>query len=914
MTPEQHQQVDRLLPAVLEKPVAERMAYLEQACGEDAELLAELKARLAACHPTADLPEAPTAVLTAELLDQNTGELLRGRMLGRYELQSALGRGGMGTVFQALDTQLGRGVALKLLPRRFTSDAERVRRFRQEARAISALNHPNILTIHEIGEAPLAEGEVHYLATELVEGQTLRVCLNDRGLTLGEALDIAAQTAGALAAAHQAGIIHRDIKPENLMVRPDGLVKVLDFGLAKLTGQQTRTSRAAATYSTIHTNPGVVMGTISYMSPEQARGLEVDARSDIFSLGVVLYEMLTGRAPFAGATSGDVLVSILDREPPPLARLWPQAPPALQRILTRALAKDCAERYQQVAELQDELKELKQELEMAARLKREGQTPVNGTVSLSLRLGQYTDAAKGEAGQGAVLTTQAVARPTDKSRRLLARLFRPGTRLLLAALLLVLLVTIAILSRRWFAPTADALNTIAVLPFVNQSADPQLDYLSDGLTESLMQSLQQLPGTRVMARGTVFTYKGREVDPRQVGQALDVRSVVTGRMQRLGEQLIISVELADARDGTQLWSARYQRPLVELVAMQTELSRALSARLLPGNTSAQKQSNGRYSYTANAEAYRLYLQGRYHFNLATYEEGLKALDYFQQAIALDPAYALAYAGVADIYADFSSRYRPPSEVMPKAREAAAKALALDDKLAEAHHSMAIIKCWGDWDWAGAEQEFKLALQLNPNLAMTHALYSNTLSYQRRFEEALREARQAQTLDPLSTIATHVVVWNLYDQRRYDEAIQESARLLKIDPSYYRTYDYLGYIYRQKGQLREAIAEVQKGLALQRRDQLVATLAYLYAVSGQQVEARRLLAELEQKARQSWIHPVLFAKIHIGLGEHEQAMGRLQEAYAAHSEFLFNLSVDPVFDPLRTDARFTALVRSVGLQP
>jgi eukaryotic-like serine/threonine-protein kinase len=914
MTPERQAQVEHLLQAALEIPATERGAFLQQACAGDVDLLQVLTARLKPQVHASDLQERPTAPLTAEALEQSTGELLRGRRLGRYELQNALGHGGMGAVFQALDTQLGRLVALKILPRRFTNDAERVRRFRQEARAISALNHPNILTIHEIGEAPLAEGEVHYLATELIEGRTLRARLTDGSLTLGEALAIATQTASALAAAHQAGIIHRDIKPENIMVRPDGLVKVLDFGLAKLTGVQNKTTQAAS-YSTIHTNPGIVMGTISYMSPEQARGLDVDERSDIFSLGVVFYEMLTGRPPFAGATTGDVLVSILDREPPPLARLWPQAPESLQRIVSKLLFKDSAGRYQQAAELQTDLTELRQELELAARLKREGKTPMTTAVSLNMRVGQYARLADEENKGQVPLTTQIGVHPTNKSRRLLTQLFKPGKLIIATGLLLALILAATALGRYWFRPPVVTTHIIAVLPFVNESADAQLEYLSDGLTESLMQSLQQLPELRVMARGTVFTYKGREVDPRQVGQALtEVRSVVTGRLQRLGDQIIVNVELADTRDGTRLWSARYQRSLTELVALQTDLARALSTQLSSRHRTAQQARQGRYSYTANAEAYRLYLQGRHHYNQVTYEEGLKALDYYEQAIALDPGYALAYAGIADIYADFSSRYLLPGEAIPKARQAALKALTLDRDLAEAHHSLAIVKCWGDWDWGGAEQEFKQALKLNPNLAVTRSIYANVLAFQRRFAEADYELQQARQLDPLSSLVYEMAVWNLYFERRYDEAIKESYKLIRLDPTYFRAYEHLCFMYAQKGQLREALAEGQKGLSIQRSAGLLGTMAYLHALAGQRAESQKYMNELRAFSHQPWVSPVIFAKVHLGRGEPELAFRRLQEAYDAHSEFLAPLTVDPVFDPIRADTRFITLMRNIGLQP
>ena len=612
--------------------------------------------------------------------------------------------------------------------------------------------------------------------------------------------------------------------------------------------------------------------------------------------------MLTGRAPFAGATSGDVLVSILEREPPPLAEAAPQAPAALQAILNRALAKNCDARYQQANDLLHDLKELKQELELAARIKRSGDAPA----ALNLRAAASVEDVTAR-------TTQAdQPRLTGKQKRLA----RPIKWLAVALAIIVSGLGGVALYRHWWLPVVvndKTIKSIAVLPFVNASADPAMEYLPDGITENLMQRLQQLPGLRVMARGTVFTYKGREFDPREIGQALQVRAVVTGRVQRQGDRLLITVELADARDGTQLWSERYQRPLTELLAVQAELAGALSTRLRPQISAQQKQQLGK-DYTGNAEAYRLYLLGRYHFNQYSQEAGLKALEYYQQAIALDPTYALAYTGVADIYTDFSSRYLSPSEAMPKARSAALKALKLDNTLAEAHHSLALIKIWGDWDWAGAEQEFKQALALNPNLAVTHTIYGNTLSYQRRFDEARREIRLAQQLDPLSTLATEMMGWTFYFERRYDEAIAECRKLRELDATYYRATLHLAEIYRQKGQFNEAIAEVQKELMRQRTDAALGLLAYLYAANGQPKEARKLLAELEQIARQRWVSPVTLAKIHIGLNEPERALTRLREAYDAHSEFLFALSVDPIFDPLRNDPRFIELSRGVGLTP
>ncbi len=908
MTPDRWQQIKDLLHAATEHDPAERAAWLATQCADDAALLQEVEALLGFESQNEGFLESPPAAVAAKALENSTAELLSGHKLGRYELQGVLGRGGMGTVYRAQDTQLDRQVALKLLPRRFTLDEERVRRFRQEARAISALNHPNILTIHEIGETVSANGATHFIATEFVEGRTLRAALREGNLTLGAVLDVTIQTAAALAAAHRAGIVHRDIKPENLMLRPDGLVKVLDFGLAKLSVNKTVTN-----FSTVNTNPGLIMGTVSYMSPEQARGLEVDARSDLFSLGVVLYEMLTARPPFAGATTGDVLVSILEREPPPLKRYAAQLPAALQMIVSRAIAKERDQRYQHASELLDALKELKQELELSARLKRSGDTPA-GQVSLSLRVGQ--SAPNDAAVNTGVNTDDAptvVTTPVTKPA-----FFRRFAQPLKLPALTFMVLSVALVG--WalyrFGPkqNSEEIHAIAVLPFVNTDADPQIEYLSDGLTESLMHSLQQLPELRVMARGTVYSYKGRDVDPRQLGQALQVQAVINGRVQKQGEQLLIRVELADARDGTRLWGENYQRPMKDLTLIQTELTRAVSDQLAQ-RTGAPKTQQLAQPQTRNAEAYRLYLLGRYHAYKQTREDSVKARDYYQQALALDPAYALAYAGLANHYAFASSRYLAPQAAMPQAQQAALKALELNPNLAEAHFALALVKSWGDWDWPAAEQEFKRALDLNPNLADAHTIYANQLSLQRRFPEFHREIKLAQQLDPLSAIALEMSAWGLYFEGRYDEALAECRKLQSLDPSYQRAYLHLGYIYRQKGQLREAIAEVEKGLAQQRQETLLAALAYLYAVAGQPAKARKLLAELEEISRQQqWSSPYLFAKIYVGLGEHERALACLEQTHAVHSEFLMSMGVDPIFAPLHAAPRFIKLRRDIGLQP
>ncbi len=911
MTPDRWQQIKDLLHAATERDPAARAAWLAAQCGDDVALLQEVEALLGFEPQNDGFLESPPAAVAAKALENRTAELLSGHKLGRYELQSVLGRGGMGTVYRAQDTQLGRQVALKLLPRRFTLDEERVRRFHQEARAISALNHPNILTIHEIGETVSASGATHFIATEFVEGRTLRAALREGSLTLGTVLDVIIQTAAALAAAHQSGIVHRDIKPENLMLRPDGLVKVLDFGLAKLSLNKTVTN-----FSTVHTNPGLIMGTVSYMSPEQARGLEVDARSDIFSLGVVLYEMLTARAPFDGATTGDVLVSILEREPLPLKRYAPQLPAVLQKIVSRALAKEREQRYQQASELLDALKELKQELELSARLKRAGDTPA-GQVSLSLRVGQ---SAPNDAAVNTVVNTDdaptVVTAPVTKP----AFLRRFAQPLKLPAITLVILsVALAgwALHRYGQRPSGEEIHAIAVLPFVNADADPQIEYLSDGLTESLMQSLQQLPALRVMARGTVFTYKGREVDPRQLGKDLQVQAVVTGRVQRQGERIFVTVELANTRDGTQLWGERYQKLLADLPTLQAEIAREILIKLQPLLRGGTVQTQLAPSHPANSEAYQLYLRGRYLFYQYTRANQEKALELFQQAVALEPNYALAHSRIALVYTEFASQYLPPSEAFPKARAAALLALAQDDGLAEAHLALAQVKHFSDWDWAGAEQEYQRALTLNPNFTDAINYYTGMLIKQGRFAEAERQAQRSQELDPLSPQPKHLLAEILYYSRQYDRAIAQLNRTLELSQGTTRAHiehRNLGRALLLHRQYQSGISELRQSLAINRHDWTLSWLGYGYAVAGQADAARALQRELHAQAKQRWVSSVYRARICLGLGERDQALTWLKKAYEERSDHLLLLGVEPIYDPLRNDPRFIELLRGIGLQP
>ena len=799
-----------------------------------------------------------------------------GSRLGRYEIKSQIGVGGMGEVYLAQDTNLRRPVALKLLLARFTQDEDRLRRFEQEACAASALNHPNILTIYEVG----SENDVRFIVTEFIDGVTLRYQMGHAPMRLGQALDIAAQAAAALATAHDAGIVHRDIKPENIMVRNDGYIKLLDFGLVKLTENSTAQQRLAGEPSTmIDTDPGILMGTVKYMSPEQARGFEVDGRTDIWSLGVVLYEMLTGRLPFNGASTTDILVSILQHAHSPLSLYATGIPAELDRIIALALAKQPEDRYQTSREFASDLKALWQELEFKAKyaslshLERSGQEKV--------------------AGDDAGLETQ-LPRPTAvaSSKKDLPRAGQSGKR------------------RR----SRKAIDSLAILPLVNVSDDESTEYFSDGITESIINNLSQLPRLRVMARSTVFRYRGEEVDPQEVGRELNVRAVMTGRVFHLDDNLIIKAELVDANDGSHLWGEQYNRKMADIFSVQQEISREISEKLRFKLTGEEQKRLARRA-TENPQAYQFYLRGRYCWNKRTPEGFKQSIEHFEEAIEIDPAYAAAYAGLADSY-NMLGTYSAlaPREAFPKAKAAAIRALEIDDMLAEAHTSLAYVENSYDWDWTGAELEFKRAIELNPSYATAHYWYAIThLTAMGKLNEAKAELTQARELDPLSLIIGTNLGWLSYFARQYDRAIEQYKKTIELDANFSVAYYKLGQAYERKNLREEAIAQYRKALTLSGSSPgIMSALGHACAQSGKQDEARHVLGELIEMSKQRYVSPYFMAEVYRGLGELEQTFEWLEKAVADRSDWLVWIGVEPAFDDLRSDSRFLSLLRRIGL--
>ncbi|HYM61418.1 MAG TPA: protein kinase [Thermoanaerobaculia bacterium] len=792
-----------------------------------------------------------------------------------------IGVGGMGEVYLAEDSTLHRKVALKLLPARFTQDQERVRRFQREARTASALNHPNIITIYEIGEAD----SVHFIATEYIEGDTLRSRIAKGPMPIGEVVEVAFGVTSALMAAHEAGIVHRDIKPDNIMMRRDGYVKVLDFGLAKLTDESGTPAAESA--------PGSLVGTLLYVSPEQARGHVPDARADLFSLGTVIYEMLTGTTPFAGLNLLDVVYSIASKDPdPPSVVTGADIPPELDRIVMKALQKDPRDRYQTAREMLQDLKTLRQELEFENKLLSHDSPR------------RYTPVPLAQAP-----TMRMTFPPSDALKK-------PGRTIgspvvMVGALMLLIVAALYAFVR--FGPFAEGttIDSVAVLPFANGSGDPNSEYLSDGITESVIDSLSQLPHLQVIARSTVFRYKGKNADPLRVGHELKVRGVVTGQLIQRGDTLVIRAALTDVKKGTQIWGEQYNRKLSDVLAVQQEMSQEISDKLRRQLSGEEKKLLTRRD-AENSEAFQLYLKGRYYRQRLNEPSIRKAIESYNAAIEKDPTYALAYAGLADAWYGLSNLYVAPREAMPRAREAARRAVAIDESLPQGHTSLAVVKVWYDWDFKGGEREFRRALALNPNDAEAHRLFGDYLTAIGRFDDAIHEKIIARQLDPLSLPVSYDVARTYFYAGRLNEARAEIQKTIDLDDRWPYSYWLVAQIEMTEGNKDQAIASLKKALDIGGRTPLfLATWGYVNARVGDKEEATKAMEELRSRSG-GYTLPLFLARIETGLGDDTEALAQLEKAYIDRSESLVWLKVDPSFERLRRNPGYVALLKRVGL--
>jgi eukaryotic-like serine/threonine-protein kinase len=864
MNRERWLQVDRISASALGRSPDERAAFLDEECNGDAEMRREVESLIA--HGQAgSFMERPAAEEAALLFAKATVDPLPGQTIGQYKILRRLGAGGMGEIYIARDARLDRSVALKLLLTRFAADEERVGRFRQEALAASALNHPNILTVYEIGEWENRD----FIAAEYIEGVTLRKRMRGRGLSLVAAVDIALQIASAMAAAHDAGIVHRDIKPENIMLRPDGLVKVLDFGIAKY-AEPTGARDVKGEW--IKTATGVVIGTIDYMSPEQARGDKVDARTDIWSLGVILYEIIARRVPFPGRTSMDRIAAILEREPEPLGKLRHGVPEDFGRIINRALVKDRDGRYARASDLVDDLRRFRATL--------------------------------GENRSFRFVLPEPM-RWLFFSRKQMS--------VALAALLAVSAAVAAGLYH--FRPMAggEAIDSIAVLPLVNAGGSADTEYLSDGITDSLIDNLSQLPSLKVMSRSSVFRYKGQEVDAKTVGNTLRVQAVLTGRVVQRGDNLSLNMELVDARDSRHLWGQEYNRKMTDLVSLQSQIARDVSRKLRARLSSADEQLLAK-THTENSEANQFYLKGRYHLLKHTRSEIQTGASHFQQAIDVDPSYALAYAGLADAYRALAlPGEMPTTEALPQAKAAAQKALEIDDALAEAHAILGYIIFWYDWKWDEAEIQFKRALELDPNSADAHHNYADLLSYTGRHTEALTEIKRARELDPLNLRTSAVEGSTLINAGRADEALARLQQTLVLDPNFWFAHMFASSAYIEKGMFAEAVAEARKARKLSEiSTRPTAFLGYALAKSGRRAEAWAELDGLLKLSKKRYVSSYNIAMVYNGLGKRDETLEWLERSYRERELRMVFLKGEPKWKNLRDDSRFRDLIRRIGL--
>jgi serine/threonine protein kinase len=861
MTPARFETVEQIYRAALDQKPEQITAFLDSACEGDELLRRKVEALLSSRQRADSFIENSAVGLAARIIQNGNADSLVGQTIGHYKISELIGSGGMGEVYLATDINAGRKAALKLLPFRFTGDAERLKRFQQEARAVVGLNHPNIVTVYEIG----GDNSVHYIASELIEGETLRDRLTRGPMQLSEAVDTAIQVASALVAAHQAGIIHRDIKPENIMLRPDGYVKVLDFGIAKLAESAFvgAAADAAASMTLAATNLGSILGTVRYMSPEQARGAPVDKNIDIWSLGVVLYEMVSGHAPFTGDTPQEVMSAILEKEPPPLTSYIAHIPAALQQIVTKTLRKDREERYHSARELLEALKDFRHKLEVEAEL-----------------------------------------RPSTATPSWLHWLRSPTA--------VVLVLTIAALAsalpfywNRNMPTNLPPEKSIAVLPFLDLSETKDQEYFCDGMSEEIMNALAKVEGLRVVSRTSSFSLKGKRTDVNEIGKKLNVENVLEGSLRREGNRVRVTAELINARSGFHLWAESYDRRLADVFALQDEITRSIVEALkikLAVSLPAQQQRD--------IEVYDLYLQGLYFSNKSSEEDLRRALNFFQRAVEKDPTFSRAWIGIAKVWYFLADVYVKPLDAYPASKEAALTAIALDEKDAEAHCYLSEAKRVLDWDLAGADEELRHALELDPNSAPAHLFSGLHPLFRGDLKDGLRLVLEAQKLDPVSPITSYVVTAAYLANDRVDDAVVEGQRTLQLDPNYFYLDSVLAAAYREKGNFDEAIALYTKS---QEATHLPSSgLAIAYTRMGREMEARNILAQLLQAREKRYVSAPLIAAVEVALGEKDAAFQELERAYAEHSGVLQWIAFLPEFRALHSDARFPHLLQRTGV--
>lgn len=931
MTTDRWNKIKQLFSAAQDRAEGEQSAFLSDACGDDKELKDEVEKLLAAAHENDSFLLDSAAAEFTSIFDLDDADDI-GRIPSmktpprfeagttfneRYRIESLLGRGGMGEVYLAEDTRINRRVALKVLHSDLVSSKESLRRFGLETQAVSALNHPHIMTIYEFDRT--SDGTVFFVA-EYVDGKTLNRLIGSE-LRIDTALEIAIQVCSALSAAHEAGITHRDIKPENVIVRRDGYVKVLDFGLAKLTDRQTSTDERSGsedpTRALNQTKPGQVMGTAAYMSPEQSRGLRVDARTDIWSVGAVVYEMLTGKRPFRGETEADVIVAVLLAEPEPVSSFNKDVPRELDWIVAKALSKDADDRYQTAKEFRADLEKIRKKILM---------DEAGHASSRSILDADLAETKLHSTAGGAIATGGAVVDPTNEGRNESeagSESYSPTSvfemagkhKLGLATAGLFLFALIAAAS--YFAVMTPArgsdIDSIAVLPFENVGADPNLDYISDGLSESLIDRLSRLPKLKVISRKSSFKFRGADVNVRDAANQLGVRAIVTGSVTRIDDELVVRVEVVDALEDRHISGGQYRRKVEDLVTLENEVARSATEQLRSNLTGDQAKRLNE-SATENSEAFRYYLSGLVEVNGPNDVRG-NALEYFERAVSLDPNFAAAHTEIAWVYWSRANESSDPRELMPKAKAATARALEIAPDLAKAHVLQAMVDEY-EFDWRSAEVEYKRGIELSPNLDFARNNFAFFLSVMNRQDEALAQLEEQRVRDPINrrlALLQRGII--LTQARRFDDALKAYQEAQVAEPSRDIPNFSLGYAYGGKELYNDAATYYKRSIAaLGGEDKYSQPLVYLAATYARlpekRAEARAILAKIETMPGYS--SPALLAAVYSALGENDKAMELLEQAYIRRDVLLRFIGTGYEYDGLRKDARFVDLVRRIGL--
>jgi serine/threonine protein kinase/TolB-like protein/Tfp pilus assembly protein PilF len=826
-------------------------------------------------------------------------ELSANTELSHYRIISKIGAGGMGEVYLAQDTKLDRKVALKILPADLAANQDRMRRFVQEAKAAAALNHPNIAHIYEIGES---DG-TNFIAMEFVDGNTLREKIYGEKNALKLVIKHLLQVAEGLAKAHASGIVHRDLKPDNIMITRDGHAKVLDFGLAKLVETsgpglgQSEGGEAPTAVMQQHSVPGMIMGTVGYMSPEQAQAKPVDQRSDIFSFGCLLYEAATGRKPFAGDSIVDTLHKIIYEPAPAITDLNPSASPGLQRVIRKCLAKEPEKRYQTIRDTANDLEELLEEMTGVSDIERSVTPSTNTTTSST---GSTGDDVRPE-------STASVTYPSASSAEYIVSGVKQH-KLAAALVVLVLIGGVGLALYLRAQTTQVAIESIAVMPFVNESGNADVEYLSDGMTETLISSLSQLANLNVRPRSSVFRYKGKETDPQTIGKELNVQAILNGKLVQRGQDLSLFVELIDGALNKVVWSQRYDRKQTDIVTLQTDVARDVSNRLKSKLSGADEAKVTR-TYTHNPEAYQLYLKGNFYRTKYTEEGSQKGIEYYQKALEIDPNYALAYHGIAQAYDFANDWYLSPKEAEPKAKAAALKALELDETLAETHFLLGKIVFWYDWDWPAAEREWQRANELDPTYPAYYPVY---LAAMGRFDEAIKAQESVLSRLPLDLNMNMDSAGILLSAGQTDKSIEQTRKALDLDANFWWAYQNLGLAYARKKQYAEAIVALEKACSVDNSPSNLGYLGAVYGIAGKDADAKRVLRELKEISKRRYVSPYNLAVVYAGLNDKDQAFEWLDRAYEARSFGMTQLKVETVLDNLRSEPRFKDLLKRMNL--